>query len=165
MDVEGVVGRGVLWLRIPRVEGARVATVNRQRLMAQLNVDEGRRPRIYVDTVGKVTGGVGRNLSDRSFSEDEIDLMLANDIAGVERDLDHALPWWRQMTEARQVVLANMCFNLGIARLLGFKNTLLYMQAGRYDAAAAGMLDSVWAKQVGARAVRLAAIMRTGEFP
>lgn len=138
--------------------------MNRQRLMAQLNVDEGRRPRIYVDTVGKITAGVGRNLTDRAFSDDEIDLMLSNDINLVEKALDHYLPWWRQMTDARQNVLANMCF-MGIGSLLTFKNTLAYMQAGRYDAAAAGMLDSKWAGQVGARATRLAAIMRTGEFP
>jgi lysozyme len=138
--------------------------MNRDKLAADLTVDEGRRPRIYVDTVGKVTGGVGRNLTDRPFSEDEMDLMLSNDIKGVERDLDRRLPWWRQMSEARQNVLANMCFNLGIDRLLGFVNTLSMMKAGRYDAAAAEMLNSTWAKQVGARAIRLAATMRKGEF-
>lgn len=138
--------------------------MNRAKLMEQLTIDEGRRARIYVDTVGKVTGGVGRNLTDREFSQDEIDLMLSNDIALVEADLDRTMPWWRTMTEARQGVLANMAFNLGISRLAGFKNTLAYMQAGRYDAAAAGMLDSLWAKQVGARADRLAKIMRTGEY-
>lgn len=135
-----------------------------EKLAAQLNVDEGRRPRIYVDTVGKVTGGVGRNLTDRPFSEDEIDLMLKNDIAMVEAQLDQRLPWWREMSEARQNVLANMAFNLGINRLLGFVNTLAAMKDQRYDAAALGMLDSTWAKQVGQRAIRLAAIMRTGEF-
>jgi lysozyme len=138
--------------------------MNAQRLAADLTTDEGRRPRIYVDTVGKVTGGVGRNLTDRPFSDDEIDLMLKNDIKGTEGDLDRRLPWWRQMSDARQNVLANMCFNLGIDRLLGFANTLTLMKAGRYDAAAAEMLDSKWAKQVGARAIRLAATMRKGEF-
>ena len=138
--------------------------MNAQRLAAQLNVDEGRRARIYLDTVGKWTGGVGRNLSDRDFSDDEIDLMLQNDIKGVEQDLDRRLPWWRQMSDARQNVLANMCFNLGIDRLLGFVNTLMLMRAGRYDAAAAEMLNSKWANQVGARAIRLAATMRKGEF-
>ncbi|WP_426111060.1 glycoside hydrolase family protein [Massilia sp. PWRC2] len=132
--------------------------------MAQLTIDEGRRDRVYTDSVGKLTVGVGRNISDREFSQDEIDLMLSNDIALVEADLDRTMPWWRTMTEARQGVLANMAFNLGISRLAGFKNTLAYMQAGRYDAAAAGMLDSLWAKQVGARADRLAKIMRTGEY-
>jgi len=138
--------------------------VNEQRLAADLTVDEGRRARIYLDSVGKVTGGVGRNLTDRPFSEDEMDLMLKNDIKGAARDLDRRLPWWRQMSEARQNVLANMCFNMGIDRLLGFVKALDLMRASRYDAAAAEMLDSKWAKQVGDRADRLAATMRKGEF-
>lgn len=138
--------------------------MNEQRLAADLTVDEGRRARIYLCTAGKWTGGVGRNLTDRPFSNDEIDLMLKNDIRGVELDLDRAVPWWRQMSEARQNVLANMCFNLGVDRLRGFVNTLALMKAGRYDAAAAEMLNSKWAKQVGARAIRLAATMRKVEF-
>ena len=135
-----------------------------KKLTAQLTVDEGRRPRVYTDTVGKLTGGVGRNLSDRAFSEDEIDLMLRNDIALVESELDRRLPWWREMSDARQNVLANMAFNLGINRLLQFVKTLDYMRSRRYDAAALEMLNSTWAKQVGSRAVRLAALMRKGEF-
>ena len=128
-----------------------------------MNIDEGRRDRVYTDTVGKLTVGVGRNISDRAFSQDEIDLMLSNDIELVEQALDRALPWWRQMNDARQNVLANMCF-MGIGSLLGFVNTLAAMKAGRYDDAANGMLNSKWASQVGARATRLAKIMRTGEF-
>ena len=138
--------------------------MNAVKLAAQLEIDEGKRARIYTDTVGKVTGGVGRNLTDRAFSEDEIALMLKNDIAIVERDLDRALPWWREMTEARQNVVANMCFNLGITRLMQFVNTLTLIRARRYDAAAAEMLNSTWARQVGARATRLADLMRKGEF-
>jgi lysozyme len=138
--------------------------MNREKLASQLTIDEGRRALIYLDSVGKWTGGVGRNLVDRPFSDDEIDLMLSNDIDLVERELDRRVPWWREMSDARQNVLANMCFNLGITRLLGFTKTLALMRAGRYDAAAQEMLDSKWAKQVGARAVRLAALMRKGEF-
>lgn len=138
--------------------------MNRGKLAAQLTIDEGNRPRIYVDTVGKITGGVGRNLTDRGFSDDEIALMLSNDITSAERDLDRNLSWWRSLTDARQNVLANMCFNLGISRLLAFKNTLAFMKAHQYAAAAEGMLDSKWAKQVGQRAIRLAEMMRTGEF-
>jgi lysozyme len=138
--------------------------MNHEKLQAQLIVDEAKRNRIYIDTVGKVTGGVGRNLTDRGFSDDEIDLMLKNDIAIVVRELDINLPWWRLMSEARQNVLANMCFNLGIKRLLAFKNTLAAMLVGRYDDAADGMLASLWANQVGDRARRLALVMRTGKF-
>jgi len=138
--------------------------MNNDKLAAQLTVDEGRKPRIYVDTVGKITGGVGRNLTDRAFSEDEIDLMLKNDIAMVAKQLDQKMPWWRQMNDARQNVLANMCFNMGINALVGFVNTLAAMKAGQYDVAAKGMLASKWASQVGDRAIRLAKVMRTGEF-
>jgi lysozyme len=138
--------------------------MNPQRLAADLTVDEAKRPRMYLDTEGNWTAGVGRNLSARAFSEDEIALMLQNDIRIAEKDLDRVLPWWRQMSEARQNVLANMCFNLGITRLLKFVQALDFMRANRYDAAAQEMLDSKWAKQVGARAVRLAATMRKGEF-
>lgn len=138
--------------------------MNYEKLEAQLVVDEGKRNRIYVDTVGKVTAGVGRNLTDRKFSEDEIALMLKNDIATVEADLDTHMPWWRQMNDARQNVLANMCFNMGVGGLGTFVNTLAAMKAGQYDVAAKGMLASKWAAQVGARAERLAGTMRTGEF-
>lgn len=136
--------------------------MNADQLAKQLNIDEGRRKRIYVDTKGKVTGGVGRNLTDRDFSEDEIDLMLANDIKGVCYDLDRTFPWWRHMSEARQQALANMCFNLGLTRLLGFHNMLKAMASGLYQQAALEMEDSAWAHEVGDRSKRLAQMMREG---
>ncbi len=139
--------------------------MDRIKLAKQLEIDELRSKKIYVDTVGKVTGGVGRNLTDRDFSDDEVDLMLQNDMNFVEKELDKKLPWWRGMTEARQNVLANMCFNMGMPRLLEFKNTLMMMQTKCYDAAAGEMLNSKWATQVGDRAKRLSAIMKSGEFP
>lgn len=136
--------------------------MNIEKLKAQLTTDEGRKKHVYEDTVGKLTVGVGRNISDRDFSDDEIDLMLSNDIAIIEHQLDKHLPWWRQMNDVRQNVLANMCFNLGISRLLGFKNTLRFVREHQYAAAAEGMLDSKWAKQTGDRAKRLAKEMRDG---
>lgn len=136
--------------------------MNRDALIRQLFVDEGKRSKPYRCTAGKLTIGVGRNLDDRGLSDDEIAYLLSNDIDVCARDLDRKLPWWREMDDARQNVLLNMCFNLGINRLSGFKKTLALMQAKRYDAAAAEMLDSAWADQVGMRAARLAKVMRTG---
>ena len=57
-----------------------------------------------------------------------------------------------------------MCFNLGIGRLLNFRNFLSALQSGDHKAAAAEMLDSLWAKQVGARAQRLALQIETGTW-
>ncbi|MCW3505640.1 lysozyme family protein [Burkholderia cenocepacia] len=131
------------------------------KLKAELTLDEGRRSRIYVDTVGKVSGGIGRNLTDKGFRDNEIDLMYQNDIAETEAWLDRNLPWWRSLDPVRQRVLMNMAFNMQ-GRLLTFVNTLAAMKRGDYAAAADGMLASKWATQVGARATRLANMMRSG---
>lgn len=138
--------------------------MNRDKLAAQLEVDEGRRKLVYTDTVGKLTVGIGRNITDRAFSDDEIDLMLRNDIATVERGLDRAIPWWRKLDDVRQNVIANMAFNMGVPRLLGFSMTLDLVNSGRFDAAAEEMLRSRWAEQVGDRAKRLSKMMRNGTF-
>ncbi|MDN7654304.1 glycoside hydrolase family protein [Burkholderia multivorans] len=131
------------------------------RLKAELTLDEGRRSRIYVDTVGKVSGGIGRNLTDKGFRDNEIDLMYQNDVAETEAWLDRNLPWWRSLDPVRQRVMMNMAFNMQ-GKLLTFVNTLAAIKRGDYAAAADGMLASKWATQVGARATRLADMMRRG---
>ena len=131
-------------------------------LIAELRRDEGTRAKPYLDTVGKLTIGVGRNLDDVGLSDDEIDYLLANDIKRVDADLDRNIPWWRDLDPVRQRVLQNMCFNMGITGLLGFKNTLGLIKRGDYGAAASAMLKSRWAAQVKRRAQRLSEMMRTG---
>ncbi|VVE90388.1 glycoside hydrolase family protein [Pandoraea bronchicola] len=130
-------------------------------LKAELTRDEGRRLRIYVDTVGKVSGGVGRNLTDKGFRDDEIDLMYRNDVAETEAWLDRNLPWWTSLDPVRQRVMMNMAFNMQ-GKLLGFRNFLSAAQRGDWATAATEMLDSLWARQVGDRAKRLASMMEFG---
>ncbi|MEF3068144.1 glycoside hydrolase family protein [Pandoraea apista] len=130
-------------------------------LKAELTRDEGRRLRIYVDTVGKVSGGVGRNLTDKGFRDDEIDLMYRNDVAETEAWLDRNLPWWKSLDPVRQRVMMNMAFNMQ-GKLLGFRNFLSAAQRGDWAKAATEMLDSLWARQVGDRAKRLASMMEFG---
>lgn len=130
-------------------------------LKAELSLDEGRKSRIYVDTVGKVSGGIGRNLTDKGFRDNEIDLMYQNDIAETEAWLDRNLPWWRSLDPVRQRVLMNMAFNMQ-GKLLGFRNFLAAAQRSDWSTASAEMLDSLWARQVGDRAKRLASMMRSG---
>lgn len=116
---------------------------------------------------GKLTIGVGRNLTDRPLSQDEVLYLLDNDIKMVISELDEALPWWKLLDPARKDVLISMGFNLGVltppekAKLLSFKRTLELIRTGRYQEAADAMLESKWAKQVGGRAEELATIMRT----
>jgi lysozyme len=60
------------------------------------------------------------------------------------------------------VVLQAMAFQMGIDGLLGFTGTLAAVQRGDYEAAAKGMLASLWARQTPSRAGRMAAMMRQG---
>lgn len=131
-------------------------------LTEQLLLHEGIRLKPYKDTVGKLTIGVGRNLTDRGLTKDEALYLLANDIADATADCRRYLEFFDRLDDVRQRVLIDMCFNLGIHGLLAFKTTLGHVAAGRYDAAADAMLQSKWAEQVSRRAHRLAAWMRTG---
>ena len=139
-------------------------------LIRELRRDEGVEYSPYLDTVGVKTVGVGHNMqahplpSDWTFplTDAQVDQLLAQDVQDVFNDLDRVFPWWRNMNYVRQRVIANMTFNLGIPRLAGFKNTLAAMEQGRYTSAAAGMMASLWAKQVGKRAERLAEMMVNG---
>lgn len=131
-------------------------------LKLDLMRDEGLELKPYTDTVGKTTIGFGRNLSDVGITKDEAMSMLDHDVDGVVADLDRSLPWWRDMDEGPRRAICNMCFNLGIRRLLGFKKMLAMLEAGEYHTAAHEALDSRWAKQVGDRAERIADLIRCG---
>ena len=141
-----------------------------QLLNQELRRDEGVRYSPYKCSAGKDTVGVGHNLEANPLPEgttyplndSQVDAILTSDIEDVFRSLDRRLPWWATLTPARQRVLVNMCFNLGINGLLTFKNTLKAIQEGKYELAAANMRASKWATQVGARAKRLADMMVAG---
>jgi lysozyme len=130
----------------------------------QLIRDEALRLTPYADSVGVLTIGVGHNLYAKPITERAAMVILEDDIADALTDLDRALPWWRDMDEVRQMVLANMCFNVGITKLLEFKNTLEAMKRGDYRMAALGVTNSKWFTQVGERAKRLVRMMQTGEL-
>jgi len=139
--------------------------VDRDAMVRQLRLHEGERLKPYRCTAGKLTIGVGRNLEDRGISREESAMLLANDIADMERELQRALPWVARLDEVRARVLVDMAFNMGIVGLLNFKRTLATVEAGDYQQAATMMLDSKWAKQVGGRAERLSRMMLTGKDP
>ncbi len=134
------------------------------RIKEQLVRHEGLRLRPYRCTADKLTIGIGRNLDDCGISQSEAYVMLINDIMNCEKQLQAKIPdIYNGLDEVRKSVLLNMCFNLGIKGLLGFKNTLAFVKAGDWERAANNMLVSKWAKQVGRRAIELSEMMRKGK--
>lgn len=136
-----------------------------EKLRAQLIRDEGKVPHAYQDSLGYWTIGVGHLIDEKKggkLPDFIIDTLLEYDIEKHKKELVAALPWFIEIDPARQAVLINMAFNLGTAGLLKFANTLRCIREKAYQQAAEHMLDSLWAKQVGKRAHRLAAQMETG---
>lgn len=141
-----------------------------------LKLHEGLRLKPYKCTANKWTIFIGRNYQDNPFTTEELTLILNkgcteevayiilnNDVSKVKRQLAR-IAYFTELDEVRRAVLIDMCFNLGIDRLLGFKNTLKCIQERNFKDAAKEMLNSQWAKQVGWRAVRLSKMMETGDW-
>ncbi len=156
--------------------------LNREVLRAELIRDEGLRLKTYRCTAGKLSIGVGRNLDDvglrpeerallkitmdsvktKGINRDQAMALLDSDIDACLDQIERKLPWAAKLDEVRLRVIVNMCFNMGIRTLLTFKNTLRQIETGQYAKAADNMLMSLWARQVGNRAIRLANLMRLG---
>tara|TARA_R110001632_G_scaffold205662_1_gene329483 strand:+ start:1537 stop:1956 length:420 start_codon:yes stop_codon:yes gene_type:complete len=120
----------------------------------------------YKCSANKTTIGVGRNIDKNGgigLSQMEIDYLLANDIKRVEAELSQAFNWYDDLNDARKDAMMDICFNLGLPRLMLFKKSLAAMSNRHYEIAAIELLDSRWARQVGQRAITISEIIRTGE--
>ena len=147
--------------------------------------DEGMELKVYKDTLGIDTIGVGRNIIDRPLTDAEMQhlgissmqdvydngitlygarYLLRVDVGIAERELLTAQPCVAILNAPRQMVCVNMAFNLGMPRLNKFKKMWSAIEDEDYNNAAVEMLDSRWAEQVKGRATRLSDIMRTGEL-
>jgi len=161
--------------------------MDREKLKKQLIIDEGLKLKLYKDTEGIETIGVGRNIRDNWFTDSELfflklkgskdqiishirtigiskeDAMylLDNDISKVMADINKKLPWVKNVPDEVLLVISNMCFNLGMGRLLRFKVTLDLLKNFKWSEASIEMLNSKWARQVGDRAVRLSNIIKS----
>lgn len=118
---------------------------------------EGYRKNVYKDTVGKQTIGYGWNIDDTPIYREVAELQLRMKLEECEREVSKAIDFFGNLTRPRQEVLIEMCFNLGLAGLLGFKNTLKLIGESKHEEAASQMLKSKWAEQVGQRARTLSA--------
>lgn len=134
-------------------------------VIRSLRGEEGEVLHAYNDHLGYTTIGVGRMIDKRKgggITAEESAYLLGNDVDKVINELNKKIPWWTKLDDARQGVLVNMAFQMGVTGLLGFKNTLKMIEAGKYSDAATGMLNSLWAKQTPARAKRMSDQMKTG---
>ena len=137
-------------------------------LAEQLIKHEGLELKPYKCPAGKITIGVGRNLEDSGLSETEALYLLRNDIQKARLAVSVLLgqfgvvKW--TVNPARFDALANMAFNMGRGGLQRFVRLFEALKFGDYKLAAAEIINSKDAGQVGQRALELAMQMETGRY-
>lgn len=143
----------------------------RDRLREMLKRHEGLELKPYQCTANRWTVGYGHNLEAHgkermeSITLEEAERFLDEDIAAAESMCRTRMPYYDDLDDVRKAVLVDMCFNLGIGGLMGFKKTLGAVAEKQYGRAAVEMLNSKWATQVGRRAKRLSEMMAFGKWP
>lgn len=137
--------------------------MNLERIKSTLTKHEGLRLDMYQDSVGVWTIGVGHNLEDKGITAEVAAKILEDDIEDAITDLQRNVSFFTQLPVAAQEALVNLCFNMGIPRLMQFKKTLAYLKDRDYKKAADELLDSRYASQVGYRALEVAQMIRSCE--
>lgn len=142
-------------------------TESRELLLSHLVVDEGVVLHAYADSLGYLTIGVGRLIDKRrggGISYAEALLMLNNDVERHWKELTERMPWVLMLDDVRQIAVLNLAFNLGIEGLSRFVTTLAALKHGDWTAAARGLRNSLWFKQVQrSRSERIIQMILTGE--
>jgi lysozyme len=125
--------------------------------IAQLVEDEGLRLEVYDDTLANPTIGFGHLVKQGEqfgkITPHEAIALLINDYAIARDSVESRYSW---ADGDVKLVLINMTYQMGPARLAKFEKAIGALRDGNYKLAAAELLDSAWAKQTPKRAQRLA---------
>lgn len=141
--------------------------MNEAQITEDLREDEGEVLHAYKDSLGYLTIGVGILIDQRKgggITKEESAYLLANHIRRKAGELLARAPWVADLNDARQGALVNMCFQMGVEGVLGFRNSLALIRAGKFEEAGAALKQSKWYGQTPNRAARVIKQIVTGEF-
>nr|6WJC_A Chain A, Muscarinic acetylcholine receptor M1,Endolysin fusion [synthetic construct] len=161
-------------------------TENRN-IFEMLRIDEGLRLKIYKDTEGYYTIGIGHLLTKSpslNAAKSELDKAIGRNTNGVitkdeaeklfNQDVDAAVrgilrnaklkPVYDSLDAVRRAALINMVFQMGETGVAGFTNSLRMLQQKRWDEAAVNLAKSRWYNQTPNRAKRVITTFRTGTW-
>lgn len=145
------------------------------KLRQQLEIDEGVRYEIYIDSLGFPTFGIGHLLTKHDIewivwnntprgakvkvSKERVEEVFRKDMEACLVDCKIVFPDFLKFDEELKQIIANMMFNLGLNRFKGFKRFIKAIKEKDFKEAADEMMNSDWYFQVGDRAKRLVARM------
>ena len=142
--------------------------MNMDRLLESVKKHEGYRNKVYLDTLGKRTVGVG-HLCVENFWEDDKEYEEKFLMEILEKDLQQAIRGARSLMEDHgctdideqaEEILIEMVFQLGMTGVSKFKNMWKALAEKNYIGASYEMLDSRWSKQTPNRAKAMAKTMK-----
>nr|3D4S_A Chain A, Beta-2 adrenergic receptor/T4-lysozyme chimera [synthetic construct]3NY8_A Chain A, Beta-2 adrenergic receptor, Lysozyme [synthetic construct]3NY9_A Chain A, Beta-2 adrenergic receptor, Lysozyme [synthetic construct]3NYA_A Chain A, Beta-2 adrenergic receptor, Lysozyme [synthetic construct] len=156
-------------------------------IFEMLRIDEGLRLKIYKDTEGYYTIGIGHLLTKSpslNAAKSELDKAIGRNTNGVitkdeaeklfNQDVDAAVrgilrnaklkPVYDSLDAVRRAALINMVFQMGETGVAGFTNSLRMLQQKRWDEAAVNLAKSRWYNQTPNRAKRVITTFRTGTW-
>lgn len=146
---------------------------------------EGYRERAYLDTRGNLTVGIGFNLDapgarsmcaecgldyaalrgGAALSMEEARGVAAAQAQAAVHVLHILVGGFGDAPERARMAMVDMVFNVGAGKFAGFRAMINAAERRDWDAAAAAMLDSEWARQVPQRAQADAELMRSAALP
>ena len=142
--------------------------MNLERLLESVKKHEGYRNKVYLDTLGKRTGGVG-HLCVEDFWEDDKEYEESFLMEILQKDLQEAIRGAKELMEEHgcadideraEEILIEMVFQLGMTGVSKFRNMWKCLSEINYLGASFEMLDSRWAKQTPNRAKDMAEQMK-----
>jgi len=150
--------------------------MNIEKLKEQLIDDEGIEYKMYLDSKGKATMGIGHLVTRKdpefhhikdmatktiTISKERVSDLFSRDIEICLEDCRECFPNFIFMIEELQLIIANMMFNLGRQNFLGFKKFIKAIEQEDHKKAAEEMIDSKWYRiDVPKRADRLVKRMK-----
>ena len=150
--------------------------MNLVKLQDEIANDEGVVYELYRCSLGHLTGGIGHLITEwdeeyygmpvgTKVPHEQVDAWFAVDINRTLQDCKEIFPDFNDLPEEAQLVIANMCFQLGRPRLSNFRKFIAAVNDRDWVKAADEMEDSRWYKQTTARAERLIARIITLGVP
>jgi len=139
------------------------------RLLKSVKAHEGYRNKVYLDSLGKRTVGVGHLCvedfweDDREYSEEMLMKVLEADLKSAVKSAEKLCSDCPDLDDLAKETIVEMVFQLGKSGVSKFRNMwkALKQTPPQYDVAAIEMLDSRWAKQTPGRAKEMSGHMRS----
>jgi lysozyme len=118
---------------------------------------------VYRDSLGIWTIGHGINVDGDhggGLYDDEVDFIRGRRITRTWTEIYNALPWLQKKPDHIKLGVFCMAYQLGLTRLLGFKNMLAALEVGNIEEACLQARSSKWARQTPARTERVTRLFK-----